>query len=801
MSFESPGALLLLLALPIIWYIGLPRYRYRRRRDGAALVLRSIIVLCVVLAIAGIQWVQVVDKLAVIFVVDVSDSMGTEIQTAQLDYIREAVEDKPIDDEWALLVFGENPLPETTFNALRDVPDFQSNVRTGNTNIAEAIQTAISLFPADARRRIVILSDGQETLGSAEVKAQLAEASGIEISYVPFYREAVTDTRISALETPAQVFEGQQFDIDISIEADEATSANLLLYSGGSLIRNVDLDLQAGTTGYTVTQTAQESGFLKFTARISTDEQNDSIPQNNSMSAFSQVVGPPRVLLVASDAAEIVQFLPALEDAGVNVDVRLPENIPLETDALLDYRTIILANVPSADLTQLQMERIQSYVRDLGGGLVFIGGPESYGPGIYQDTPIEAALPVESRIRDQERIPQLTIAYLIDRSGSMGVTSEGGIANIELAKQAINLSIDLLEPTDRAAVATFDSGGAWLQDQSFQNVENKRQIQQIVGTLRPGGGTDILAGMNLVAREIVNEPSERKHIILMTDGGASPGGLISLTRDLYEDAGVTTSVIAIGRSQPNFLRQMTEVADGNYHVVRDISEIPNIFAIETVLATRSYIEEGEFTLVQSARSPIMTGVRGLPPLNGYVATTAKDTAQVVLRGPEPFSDPILATWQYGLGRAVAFTGDATARWATRWLSTSVYPRFWNQVVTWTITESSENIESRIVMEDNRARIIVDARDDASNFLNNLALRAAVVYPDESITPENVLLNQVAPGRYEGVFRPSGDGAYFVSIRGAAQGVDVTPIYNDVNGWVLSYSREYIEVAPDETLLA
>ncbi|MGB1286445.1 MAG: vWA domain-containing protein, partial [Aggregatilineales bacterium] len=195
MSFEYPGALLfLLLALPLTWYIGFPRYKFRRRRDVTALLLRSTIIICLLLAIAGIQWVQVVDKLAVIFLVDVSDSMGTELQEAQLDYIREAVIDKPIDDEWALLVFGENPLPETAFNALRDVPEFQSNVRTGNTDIAEAIQTAISLFPGDARRRIVILSDGQETLGSAEVKAQLAEASGIEISYVPFYRDAVTDT-------------------------------------------------------------------------------------------------------------------------------------------------------------------------------------------------------------------------------------------------------------------------------------------------------------------------------------------------------------------------------------------------------------------------------------------------------------------------------------------------------------------------------------------------------------------------------------------------------------------------------
>lgn len=796
MTFAFPIALLLLLLLPLIWYIGRPRYAFRRRRDIASLVLRTVIVVLVVLALAGLQVVQAVDKLAVVFLVDASDSMGAAAREAQFDYIREAVARKSGDDEWAIVVFGENVSIDKPFSAVTDVAPIRSTVLAGNTNIAEAIQTAISLFPANTVRRIVLLSDGRETIGNAVARAQFAAASGVEISYVPFFRAPVPDVRVTSLDAPVRVVAGQEFDINVTIQAEAATPATLLIFSGGSLISETNVQLQAGTTGYTLTRTARESGFLNFSARVVVP--GDGINQNNELAAFSQVIGPPRILLVASDLADITNLRPALESAGLAVDVRTPANLLPETAALANYKAIIIVNVPATDLSNRQMERLQSYVRDLGGGLVFVGGLHSYGPGGYYLTPIEETLPVEMQIKDQQRLPQLTIAYLVDRSGSMATTDASGIPYLELAKRAIELSIDFLQPTDRAGVGSFDTGGAWVVP--VQNVENKRQLQLQVGTLRPGGGTDIMAGMRLVEKDIISEPSQRKHIILLTDGGASSTGLVQLTRQLNQQYGVTTSVIALGEKPPEFLRQMSEAGGGNYHHVVDFSQLPNIYAIETALASRSYVTEGEFMPVLTSNSPIMTGITALPPLHGYIVTTSKTTAQTVLRGPEPFSDPLLAQWQYGLGRAVAFTSDATAHWATNWITWEGFVRFWAQVVGWTMTESAENnIETRITLTDGRARIVVDARDAAGAFLNNLTLEATVLDPDNQA--RTVTLQQIAPGRYEGIFTPSGEGAYFVAIDGQGMMNNAPVTFREVNGWVMSYSAEYLQSGTDERLLA
>ena len=801
MSFANPQWLILFLALIPVWYLGWPRRAFRRRRDVSSLLLRTVLITCVVLAVSGLQVVRAVDRLAVIFLVDASDSIGSDLRESQIEYIRQAVSEKPADDTWGVVVFGAGVSIDKPLNNVTDVAPLRSEVTGSNTNIAAALQTAISLFPADARRRIVILSDGQQTIGDAEAKARLADVSGVEISYVPFFRERLPDVRITDFQTPAQVAEGQVFDLTITVESETATPATIRLFSGGQLVQEEPVQLNEGSSTYTFSRRSAEGGFRNFEAQIDVPGTVDSFTQNNRLGAFSEIVGSSSVLLVSETGAELVNLLPALESAGMNVDVVEPGQLPADMASFVQYASIIIANVPATGFSDAQMQRLDRYVSDLGGGLVFVGGPQSYGPGGYYQTILEDTLPLEMRIRDQERLPQLTIAYLIDSSGSMGALSNDGIySNLQLSLRAVERSIDFLQPDDRVAIGTFDSSGQWVA--RFQPAENRADLQELLSTMRPGGGTDILNGLRLVERDIGNEPSERKHLILLTDGGASRRGLVEKVRSLNGEFGVTTSVIAIGNLQVNFLQDMAEVGQGNFHRVTDVSQIPGILSQETVLATRSYIQEGAFSLNVTARSPIMQGINSLPPLQGYVAATPKDTAQVILRGPDPLSDPILAQWQYGLGRAVAFTGDASSRWSPEWVTWEQFSRFWGQAVEWTITENiGQTLEARVIMQDNgQARLVVDARTDEGAFLNNLVLQSSVITPQN--TSQQLRLSQTAPGRYETSFTPESEGAYFLAVNGEGVSPDDTAVsVNERTGWVMSYSPEYAQTQPDEALLA
>lgn len=798
MSFASPYTLLILIPiLPLVWYIGWPRFSFRRRRDISSLVLRTILLVLIVLALAGFQIIRQVDRLAVVFLVDASDSVGTELREEQEQYIRDAVANKPPDDEWSIIVFGADISIDTPFVNITDVPPIYSTVLGSNTDIAQALQTAMSLFPADARRRIVVLSDGIQTIGNAQAKAQLAEASGVEISYVLFAREAEPDVRIAEFTSPARVNEGQEFDINITVEADEASNATLLIYAGNELIREGDITLRAGRNSYTLTQRSGETGFLNFSAQIIVDGINDAFTQNNRLGTFSEVIGQARVLVLASNEQETVNLIAALTTAGIQADLASPSNLPTDTSALAVYDSIIVVNVPARDFTVRQMELIQLYVRDLGGGLVFIGGPDSYAPGGYFQTPMEDILPVETQILDQQRLPRLTIAYLIDSSGSMSVSNDGIFTNLQVAQRAVNLSIEFLQATDRAAILTFESSGALIAP--FQDVNNRRTLQQQVASLGTGGGTDILSGLITAERYIIPETSEIKHLILITDGGASPTDLVETAERLFTQHNVTLSVVAIGGSMPAFLEQMTVAGGGNYHEVVDVSEIPAILAQETVLATRSYIEEGDFAIRASSNNPVLEGLSQPPNLTGYIATNERATAQVIFRAPEPFGDPILATWQYGLGRTVAFTSDATGRWATNWVLWPDFSRFWGQVVNYSINDNSDNnIETQVNFIDQRAQITVDAREEGGAFLNNLALQVSILAPDNQT--EIVTLQQTAPGRYETTFEPRTEGSYFLVVNGGGNVNSEIQQFNEVTGWVMSYSPEYAQNEPNEDLL-
>lgn len=784
MSFSAPLGLLLLIVLPLVIYLGWPRQRFRRARDIASLILRTVILLLLILALAGAQLVRGADRLAVIFLLDLSDSMGASAREAARQYVIDALGAMGPDDEAGLIVFGEDALLEQPLSNVRQLRAILSTPRSGNTNLEEAVRLALGLLPADSGRRIVILSDGQATLGATESAAELAAATGVEISYVQFSTDPGPEVLVTRFDAPAAVNAGQDFDLSISVEAEAATPATLTVFAGGQIIQRQEVNLQEGNNNFVLPLRGSGSGFRDFEVRVD-PAGGDSFFQNNQLSTFSRVIGPPRLLLVTPNLDEIANLRPALEQSGLSVDITRPEDLPIDLVPLAQYDTVILANVPATRLTPRRMEILQAFVRDLGGGLVTIGGPDSYGPGGYFATPLEEALPLESQIRDQQRIPQLTIAYVIDRSGSMGAVGPSGVENLELAKEAIIRSIDFLQPTDRAGVVSFDSEGYWIAN--IQQVRDRLALQRLIATLRTGGGTDILAGMNLVATDIVNDPSQRKHIILLTDGGADPTGLVELSRQLYQNYDITTSVIAIGAGGAPFLADMAREGGGNYHAVDIVEQIPTIFTLETVLATRSYIVEEAFVPALSSSSPIMNGITSAPDLLGYVATSPKQTAEVILRGPEPYRDPLLATWQYGLGRSVAFTSDAASRWAGNWITWDNFVRFWSQAVRWTITEGADaNLESRVVMEGETARLIVDARDDSGDFLNGLNLQFSLVDPQREASLLN--LRQVAPGRYEATFRPGEEGSYLLRVTGTSG--DGLTRYDQTAGWVMSYSAEY-----------
>lgn len=811
MRLAAPLALLLLLTLPGILYLGLPRRGFGLRREVLSLICRCVLVLCLALALAGLELTSPTGKgsaLGVVFLVDRSDSMSESALQFSEDYIRQALKTMRPDDQAAVILFGKEALVERPMSPSKELSPFTSIPSVTQTNLAEAIELAMALFPPEKARRIVILSDGAATMGDAEAAARLAAANGVEVLTVPIIPMPGTEVKLTSLSSPSQLRQGDRFALELSLDANQATRTGIQVYSAGELIFEGSYDLKRGSQTFSMPLTAERVGFTTYQVQITPEK--DTYYQNNKLATFVQVSGPPKVLLVAppaddpsggegerrGDETSLLQN--ALTAAGFTLETVRPHDLPAELINLVEYAAIVLVDVPARQLTSQQMLAMQAYVRDLGGGLTVIGGPTSYGVGGYFRTPLEEILPVEVQIKDEKRRPSLAMVFVIDHSGSMAETS-GGVIKLELAKEAAMRSIELLMPTDRVGVVAFDDTATWVVPMT--DTSDPQEIISAIGTLRPGGGTDILAGLQAMAEVLPGEQAISKHVILLTDGGANPSGIPELVQRLKQENGITLTTVGVGRDAAPFLPDIAKLGGGRYHFAADPNAIPTIFTEETMLATRSYIIEEQFYPQTRRASPILENLDSVPPLYGYVGTSPKDSAQTILITHK--EDPLLAAWQYGLGKVVAFTSDATSRWAKDWVTWTKFASFWGNAVRYTIGEAIyPALNAQVTMKEDQAILTVDTAgslisDSASAYLNGYAMQTQVVYPDG--TSQSVTLKQIAPGKYVGSFTPEMEGVYLLRVTGEPPSEDGSPLAG-ISGWVYAYSAEYSQLEADPDAL-
>ncbi len=835
--FGHPEFLFMLLILPLIMVIGWPAHGSGRRREAISLALRCLLIVCVVLALANLEFPQPASfsSRAVVFVVDVSASISSAERSAQDDYMREALQQMRPGDQAAIVVFGEQALLERPMSTNRVFTPLASNPGPNGSNLKSAIELALSLYPPNFARRMIILSDGQYTGGDPRQAVRLASQVGVEVvaADLPISgQDTNKELILKDINIPGHLRQGDQFDLNLTLESNQPLTSTVpvTVLANGTTVYTGSLDLStvqktAGLNGFrypfSLPLIASQAGFTQYQVLISPGNQVDTFFQNNEMSSYTQVSGSPLVLLVApppgeelpggeSRPDETTLLEMALKGMGANnsavspgyqLQKITPLQMPGEVQRLVKYSAVLLVDVPASQLTELQMEGLQRYVR-LGGGLVAIGGPTSYGVGGYFDTPLEQVLPVEMQIKDEQRRPSLGIVFIIDHSGSMSELS-GGQTKLEIAKEAVIRSLDLLTPRDRVGILAFDDQAMWVSPISV--LDNKIKVKNLVGTLQSGGGTDILAGIQAMARILPGDPAVNKHVILLTDGGADPTGIPDLVKSLFDQYGITLSTIGVGRDAASFLPDLARLGGGRYHFAATPAQIPRIFSEETALATRSYIVEGSFfPQLVSAELADTLGIRSIPPLLGYVATSAKDGSQVILQAPPPNRDPILAVWNYGLGKAAAFTSDASTRWASAWVFNNQanpvlraeYVQFWQGLVRYVMGNPANkplDIQVQTTTDQNKlvARVNIDTASTGS-LLNGYTMQATILDPQGQ--EQTIRLMQISPGRYAGSFLPSEQGVYVLHIICQPPSTDAISstgeAIGETTGWVLSYSPEF-----------
>ena len=790
-EFAQP-AWLLLIAVPVLLVIlSLWRTGRARFRLVAAGVLRVLALAALVIALAGPLVGSTARHTDVVFALDVSSSIARESIAEALDFVNGARESPA---RIGLVVFGADAAVESLVRSgAEPVREVTAHVERAGTDIGRAIEVAVGAFPAAAHRRVVLLSDGRENLGDARATAAVARSLGVEIHTMALGRPALkSEIYVQGVTAPRQVRLHEPFNVRVVVHSSEPARAQLVIMRNGVLQHTSEVKLESGANVYSFVEQADKSGLQEYEAIINSD--TDSAQENNRYQAFVQVTGPPKVLHVVGEPQAGRYVSAALRAQGLVVDEVRASALPASMHEVVDYDLVILNNVSGFDLSLAKMELLEHYVRDAGGGVVKIGGDRSYAAGGYYATPVERLLPVTMNVKTEVKIPSLLVVFVLDRSGSMAMKT-GGEEKLAIAKGAALSSIDLLNRLDRVGVLAFDSTQEWVV--SPTEAAMRRPIAEKLHELKVGGGTDLYRALEEAHRVMRKEQAKVKHLIVLSDGLTEGRKNFDSLGERIAADGITITTVAMGvDADKALMARLSELGRGRYYHTDDPANVPRIFTSETLAITRDLVVEGN---IQPRRvyagEPIQGfGANGFPLLGGYQRTYAKPAAQVLLAGRD--DDPLLVSWRYGLGKAVAFTSDLSGRWGRRWVEWPEFARFVSQTARWTMrSRGRESFVPRFQVHGQRGVMSVDVLDRDDRFVNGLALEASV--SDPSRGTRRVPLEQTAPGRYHGEFPAPRAGRYYITLSGRDGELPLGP---QTFGLAVPYSSEYLDLGVDQGLL-
>ncbi len=829
-AFNHPWYLLLLGLLPLLaWASYRSLSGLGKWRRLVAIVLRSLVMALLICALAEMQYQRVSDRLTVIYLLDQSQSIPESRRAAMIRYVNASIRDQrnaASEDRAGVIVFGKNAeveVPPVDFD-VQLMPRIESLLDPDFTNLAGAMQRAMAMFPHDAAKRVVIVTDGNENVGNALEQARAMADSGVSIDVLPVPLERHSEVSVEKVALPADVRRGQPFEMRVVLDnatsdgstADRPVAGHIrIVRKAGQreeTLADAPVEVAPGKKVFTLREDIEQPDFYTYEAHFVPDNPaDDSLTQNNVATAFTHVQGQGQVLLIENweTPGEFDYLVERLRNDGLEVTVEPSNRLFTSLPELQRYDTVILADVPRSsgedanNVSSFSDEQIKMLVRnteELGCGLVMLGGPNAFGAGGWANTDLEKAMPVDFQIKSAKVVP---VGALVLNMHA-GEIPQANYWQKIISEEAIKA----LGPRDYCGLISWSGTDQWLWGQSKGGLvrvgPNRRVMLSRIDRMTIGDMPEFDPSMKKAAAAFAALPDAAiKHMIIISDGDPSPP--TSGTLQALKAGQVKVTTVAVGSHGilgNQTMQNIATVTGGKYYVVRNANALPKIYQREARRIARPLVYEPKPPVSPqiATRHEIVQGLEGpLPPVSGFVLTSVKPSSlvEVVLRSPLPVgpdNSTIMATWTYGLGKAVAFTTDAGERWTTAWTGWDQYDRLFSQMVRWSMrpTGDTGNFTVATDVEGNTTQVVITALDKDDQFLNYQSITGSVLGPD--MQPIPLQIEQTAPGRYVGQFDSSAPGSYMVLVTpGAGQGM----IRTGVN---VGYSDEFRQRETNTPLL-
>src|SRR5262245_54978037 len=783
-TFTHAEFLGLLLLIPlVIWAWRRWPPPLSSTRGWVVLVSRVLLITLLALALSGVRLTTQPNKRALVAVVDLSASLKARGNLdAEASLVRSLQSAKGPDDLFGVVTFGHDAAVELPLTRDPAFESFQTQPDPQYTDVAGALRLAAGLLPDGYARQLVLISDGRQNLGDAASAVAALRAEGVRVDVVPVGEAPKAEALVQGVDLPSELREGQTATATVRLSSTGQATGRLTLILDSHELASRSVTLPAGSSSQTFELPKLDLGLHTVRAELSV--QPDTYTENNIGEASVRVFGRPLVLVLEGKAGEGANEASALEAAGMTVERRPAAGAPTDTSTLGRYDATVVVDAPTDSFPRDSLAAIAAAVHDLGKGLVAVGGPTSYGPGGWQQTPLEDALPVRMDIPQRKDKPKVAVVLVME-------TMEDPRAD-QVVLGAAEGVIDKLSPDDLVAVT--DGRQGFLVDMT--PASNKKAIDAKLEAAALGDPPTYLPFLQSASDALLKTDAPLKHIVVLGDGDAdsTPSQQVQAFVEGALAKNITTSTIAVDvHSMPQYMSFMQDIArwgGGRFYQSNNPSQVPDLFLKESIASLRPWFEQTPFFPKLAAAGDLLQAVPtdSFPQLGGYVVTTPKPSAEQYLTSHK--QDPVLAAWSYGLGRSVAWTSDSNGAWTGGFLRSAVSQALFARMVAWTLPGGQQQLQIEAQPSGDGLQVDVTGPDTAG-----ATVSVGVVRPD--LQNANQELVAVAPGHWQGRIGGTTVGTYLLHAALKKNGQVLAQSDRAVS---VPYSPEYLELGRDDGML-
>ncbi len=841
LRFDHPAFLLLgLLAIPLVILGWRAMALTDNLRRFTSLALRALLLLALASMLAGPRLRRTHDQLTIIGLLDISGSVqrfadlpliADQISPGQaaasqpnqlnplskrsnIEYLRQwfrqATKTKAADDRFGLVVFDGHAIAVSAPTRSQYNDDNLDTPIAQGTNIAEAVRLGLAMFPADTAKRLVLVTDGNETAGNVReaikqaggdiqlsinnLHAATTRQSAVPIDVLPIAYHVTDDVQIARVEAPPNALPGQTVTVRIILEtASPITGRLTLLREGAAIDLNGNepgvsrhLTLPSGQSVQLAQVVLGETPINRFQATFEPDDPSkDALPDNDRAEAFVATPSKGSVLVVDPKASQRENLLTQiLNAADLPAQAIAPVQLPTDLLSLQNFDLIVLNNVAASSISTQQQELLSTYVNDLGGGLLMIGGENSFGAGGWNGTPVANLLPVNLDPVKELRLPTAALVLVLDKSGSMNNPVAGARASQQtIANEGAAQAIVSLRSNSLVGVIAFDTSTSVIVP--LQPNANPQKLADKVRAIRADGGTNMPPALEEAFNMLKDAKVAKKRIVCMSDGHSMGVERLDDIARRLAAANIQLTTIAVGDdADEETMERIAKLGGGDYWAVRDPRKLPQVLIDSVQVINRPLLKEVPFVpRVLPTGSTLSAGMDRAPQLDGNVITSAREDPKVAMEMLHPDGEPLLAHWQAGLGRVAAFTSDLDGPWSRRWNDWPTAATFWTQLVrTIARPAMNQNAELNATIQDEKLNISFEltadslSADDLSyDYMN---VEGTVYQPDGTTVP--VRLRQNSAGRYEASIDAPMAGNYIVALNPRRGARSMAPVIGGAN---------------------